>query len=84
MSMSRTIMQENAPEGQRGRVMGFFSFSFMGAGPIGALLWGFVVEQFGTNVALAAGAISMLAVVVLVGLTSPLWSWRPEPIQPAA
>ncbi|MCY3640392.1 MAG: MFS transporter, partial [Gammaproteobacteria bacterium] len=33
MTMSRTIMQEQAPDGQQGRVMGFHSFSFMGAGP---------------------------------------------------
>jgi MFS family permease len=36
MSMARTIMQEEAPPNQRSRVMSFYSFAFMGSGPIGA------------------------------------------------
>ena len=37
-------MQEQAPANQRGRVMSFHSLSFMGAGPVGALLCGYLVE----------------------------------------
>ncbi len=64
MSMSRTIMQEEAPNDQRGSVMSFFSFSFMGAGPIGALLWGFIAEYIGPQIALFV-ACSMMFVIVL-------------------
>ncbi len=44
MTMSRSIMQEQAPPDQRARIMAFFSFSFMGSGLFGALLNGYLVE----------------------------------------
>ena len=73
MSMSRTVMQELAPEDQRGRVMGFFSFSFMGAGPIGALGLGFLVEQLGSSATIAIAGIGMFAIAVFMGIWTPLW-----------
>ncbi len=73
MTMSRTIMQEQAPEAQRGRVMSFYSFSFMGAGPIGAVLCGVLVENFGPQLALMVAAGSMFAIILLVGFGSRLW-----------
>ncbi len=73
MTMSRTIMQEQAPDSQRGRVMSFYSFSFMGAGPVGALICGYLVEHFGAQMALMIAAGGMLAVILVVGLTSGLW-----------
>jgi MFS family permease len=51
MTMARTVMQEMAPVDQRARIMAFFSFSFMGAGPIGALLSGYLVTWFGPSTA---------------------------------
>ena len=73
MTMSRTIMQEQAPEAQRGRVMSFYSFSFMGAGPIGAVLCGYLVELFGPQTALMIASGAMLTVICVVGLGSGLW-----------
>lgn len=66
MSMSRTIMQEEAPSGQRGSVMSFFSFSFMGAGPIGALLWGFTSEHIGPQATLFIACAVMFAFVLVI------------------
>ena len=73
MTMARTIMQEQAPEDQRGRVMGFYAFSFMGAGPVGALASGFLVEQFGPQAALAIAGAGMACVVLVIGFFSSLW-----------
>ncbi|MBT5462397.1 MAG: MFS transporter, partial [Gammaproteobacteria bacterium] len=53
MTMARTIMQEQSDEHQRGRMMGFYAFSFMGSGPIGALLSGYLVAWFGPSTSLA-------------------------------
>ena len=75
MSMARTIMQEEAPPDQRGRVMAFFSFSFMAAGPLGALLSGGMVEWWGAERALVASAAAMLVATVVVGLASSLWQF---------
>lgn len=81
MSMSRTIMQEAAPEGQRGRVMAFFSFSLMGAGPLGALLCGQLVAAFGAPVALVAASGALLVVMLAVARTSGLWQMAtPRPV----
>ena len=83
MSMSRTIMQQAAPDGQRGRVMAFFSFSFMGAGPVGALLCGYLVSAVGAPAALMVASAALLAVVVAVARRSALWNMRmSEPAAP--
>ena len=73
MSMSRTIMQEEAPPAQRGRVMGFFSFSFMGSGPIGALVCGYLVQWLGPETALVVASFAMLVVMLMVTRFSALW-----------
>lgn len=66
MSTSRTIMQEQAPNDQRGSVMSFFSFSFMGAGPIGALMWGLLIEYIGPQPTLFIACSTMFVVVIAI------------------
>lgn len=83
MTMSRTIMQEQAPQALRSRVMSFYSFSFFGAGPIGALLNGFLVDQVGPQTALLICAAGMLTIILLVAMRSSLWQLRGETPQPA-
>lgn len=73
MTMSRTIMQEHAPVDQRGRIMAFFSFSFMGSGPVGAVVCGALVSLLGAERALVVASASMLLVVAVVGCGSSLW-----------
>jgi MFS family permease len=73
MTMARTIMQEQSVAHQRGRMMGFYAFSFMGSGPIGALLSGYLVTWFGPSTSLAITSSCMFVVVVLVGTQSNLW-----------
>jgi MFS family permease len=73
MSMARTIMQEQAPEHQRGRVMSFYSFSFMGSGPIGALVCGFLVNALGPELALITASTALLVIMLIVAATSQLW-----------
>jgi MFS family permease len=76
MTMSRTIMQEQAPDAQRSRVMSFYGFSFMGAGPLGAVFCGYLVERIGAQMALLTACLLMLTVVTLVARTSDLWHLR--------
>ena len=45
----------------------------MGAGPIGALISGYLVEQIGPQMSLLVSSASMLVVIVVVGFTSGLW-----------
>jgi MFS family permease len=73
MTMSRTIMQEQAPTDQRARMMAFYGFSFMGSGPIGAVFCGYLVSWFGASSALGIAASLMFLVVALVYWKSSLW-----------
>ena len=78
MSIARTIMQEQAPEALRGRVMAFSALSFIGAGPLGALLNGYLAEQFGAQAALGMAGAGMAAVMLAIGFRSPLWRMRAD------
>lgn len=73
MTMSRSIMQEQAPAEQRGRIMAFFSLSFMGAGLFGSLLNGYLVEVFRAEGALLFAASGIILAAVLIRITSSLW-----------
>ena len=73
MPMSRTLMQQNAPPALRARVMSFYSFSFLGAGPLGALLAGYLADLFGPQQAIVICALCMATLVVVMAFTSPLW-----------
>ena len=74
MSMSRTVMQEAAPEDQRGRVMAFYSFSFMGSGPIGALLAGVTSDWLGPSITIMLACILMMTLSLLLAFKSELWN----------
>lgn len=79
MTMSRTIMQEKAPQDQRARMMAFYAFTFMGAGPIGALFNGFLADALGPEEALIVSSGLMMLVVLFVSLKSDLWRQQVEP-----
>jgi MFS family permease len=74
--MSRAIMQEQAPEALRARVMSFYSFSFMGASPLGALLCGFLAREIGPQATLIFACGVMFALMLLISATSGLWRLR--------
>jgi MFS family permease len=74
MTMARTIMQEQAPPSQRSRVMSFYAFSFMGAGPLGAIINGYLVDQVGPQNALLLAGGAMTIVVVVMRLGTRMWT----------
>jgi MFS family permease len=70
LNMGRTLFQQRAPEAERARVLSVNQLGFMAAGPLGALLSGFVAGEFGPRAALVAFGAGMLALVSLVTLAS--------------
>jgi MFS family permease len=64
-SITNTLLQTAAPDHLRGRIMGFYSFVFVGMAPFGAFLFGLVAEHAGVPHTLAAGG-AIVAVAVLV------------------
>ena len=70
LNMGRTLFQERAPEAERGRVLAVNQLGFMAAGPLGALLSGFVAAELGPRAALIGFGAAMLVLVSLVTLAS--------------
>jgi len=68
-SLVNTLLQTAVPDGMRGRVMGFYSFMFVGMAPFGAFLVGLVAERYGAPVAVAGGG-SIVALAVAIA------AWR--------
>ena len=64
-ALTNTLLQTLVPDQLRGRVMGFYSFVFVGLAPLGAFQAGVFAERFGAPLAVGAGAvICALAVTV--------------------
>jgi predicted MFS family arabinose efflux permease len=59
---ANTMLQTEAPDELRGRVMGFYSFMVLGLAPFGSLQAGWVAEHFGVRIAFALGGLVCLAV----------------------
>jgi MFS family permease len=66
---ANTMLQTQAPDELRGRVMGFYSFMVLGMAPFGSLQAGWLAEHFGVRTAFGAGAIVCLAVSAGVTLS---------------
>src|SRR5206468_2718087 len=70
-SLGNTLLQTSAPDHLRGRVMGFYSFVFVGMAPFGAFLFGVVAEHVGVPTTLAAGGAIVMLAVMIVGWLVP-------------
>lgn len=56
-ALTNTLLQTLVPDHLRGRVMGFYSFVFVGMAPLGAFQAGVFAERIGTPWAVAAGGL---------------------------
>ena len=63
---ANTMLQTEAPDELRGRIMGFYSFMVLGLAPFGSLQAGWVAERFGVRVAFATGGLFCLVVAAAV------------------
>jgi MFS family permease len=64
---ANTIVQQDAPDRLRGRVMGFYSLVVLGLAPFGSLQVGWVSEHLGVRTAFAAGGATCCASAVALG-----------------
>jgi len=62
-----TVLQTQAPDHLRGRVMGFFAFMALGLSPLGAFQIGWVSEHFGVAWAITIGGIVTTAAAAWLG-----------------
>ena len=61
ISTTNALLQVNAPDAMRGRVMALWSIVFLGSTPIGGPVTGLLVRGFGVRWAVAVGGIAALA-----------------------
>lgn len=74
MASSNTILQTLVDDDKRGRVMSFYTMSFMGMSPLGSLLAGSLAEKVGAPNTLLIGGIACLAGAAV--FTARLSAWR--------
>ncbi len=67
-ALTNTMLQMGVPDALRGRVMGFYSFMFVGMAPLGAFQAGLVAERWGAPVAMAVGGILTAVSVAVAAL----------------
>jgi MFS family permease len=68
INCSRTLYQEAAPVAERARVLSTYQLGFVGAGPFGATLAGFLAGQVGLLATLQVVAGAMLCVLAAVAI----------------
>lgn len=76
MTMSRTLMQEQAPPTHRARVMAAFSIATGGGAPLGSLLMGYTISLVGVRWAVLMPVAGVLVTTLGVMGTHPIWSLR--------
>jgi MFS family permease len=70
-SITNTMLQTTAPDHLRGRIMGFYSFVFVGMAPFGAFLFGLAAEHVGAPITIATGGAVVVLAVTAAGLLVP-------------
>jgi MFS family permease len=79
MAMSRSIVQELSPATHRARLMSVYSMGMMGGMPIGSLLLGWCVGNFGVREAVLVPVLGMLVVTLGLAFATQLWQIKSEP-----
>lgn len=72
ITMSRTIVQEVAPEHLRGRIMAAYILGFMGGAPVGSLAMGFAISLTDTKTAMMLPGFGIFAIAFILFIFSPI------------
>lgn len=70
-ALTNTLLQTLVPDHLRGRVMGFYSFMFVGMAPLGAFQAGVFAERIGAPAAVAMGGVISAVAVAMAGWRVP-------------
>ena len=72
MASCNTLIQTLVDDDKRGRVMSFYTISFVGLGPFGSLLVGALAARFGAPAAVSINGVGCLAAAAI------FWMWLPR------
>lgn len=86
MSVTRGMIQIAAPHEYRARVMSMQQFSQTAGGPIGAILFGVLAQNFGIQASMLVIPLSVALVWIIFRFRTELWEFRREDhlLHPAA
>jgi MFS family permease len=76
ISLSRAVVQEQAPSDKLARVMSVYQLGLFGGMPAGAVLMGFIVGAIGPRQAALIPMLGLGVVLVLISLTTPILALR--------
>tara|TARA_R110002051_G_scaffold68434_6_gene123501 strand:- start:90230 stop:91543 length:1314 start_codon:yes stop_codon:yes gene_type:complete len=83
ISLSRSVVQEQAPPAKLARVMSVYQLGLFGGMPAGAVIMGFLIGATGPHIAALIPMAGLAVVLVLICLTTPIWSIkRGQPVAP--
>jgi MFS family permease len=71
LSTANSLLQLNAPDHLRGRIMSLFSLIIIGAIPLGSMLYGSVAHYLGPSRAITLGSLTAAAAAALILLRHP-------------
>ena len=77
-TLARAIVQEAAEEQTRGRVMSVFGLGLLGAPLIGAIILGWIVEQYGALAGLVPGMAASVLLFAYSMVATGLWRYRSQ------
>jgi MFS family permease len=75
-NLARAVVQESAEEAYRGRIMSAFSIGMLGSAPIGAILLGWLTENYGTANALVPAMFVSLGLFFYGARFTSVWSYQ--------
>ncbi len=76
ISLSRAVVQENAPPDKIARVMSVYQLGLFGGMPAGALIMGYVVAAIGPRSAALIPMAGLLLVLIVIALFTPILKVR--------
>lgn len=79
---SNTLVQMVVVDNMRGRVMGIYSMMFLGMLPIGSLIWGFITEHLGSQIAFSIMGTGLIISGILYLKNKPTISHDTTPRAP--
>jgi MFS family permease len=76
ISLSRAVVQENAPPAQIARVMSVYQLGLFGGMPAGAFVMGYVVDAVGARASALIPMTGLLSVLILIAVSTPILKVR--------
>ncbi|MEO1040470.1 MAG: MFS transporter [Pseudomonadota bacterium] len=79
ITLSRAVVQENAPPDKIARVMSVYALGLFGGMPLGAVAMGFIVGDIGPRLSALIPMAGLLVVLAWIALFTPILQVRREP-----